>query len=49
MKGMKVLRTKKRTVVTEVNPIKYNRPVYRNEAGEWVKPLNQTSGLELCI
>ena len=49
MERMKVLGTEKRTVVAEIEPIEFNRRVYRNEAGERVKPLDLASGLELYI
>lgn len=49
MECMKVLGTEKRTVVAEIEPIEFNRRVYRNEAGERVKPLDLASGLELYI
>lgn len=49
MERMKVLGTEKRTVVAEIEPIEFNRRVYRNESGERVKPLDLASGLELYI
>ena len=45
MKGMKVLGTEKRTVVTEVGAIEINRRVYRAADGKRVKPLDQLSGI----
>lgn len=45
MKGMKVLGTEKRTVVTEVGAIEINRRVYRSADGKRVKPLDQLSGI----
>lgn len=45
MKGMKVLGTEKRTVVTEVGAIEINRRVYRSADGKRVKPLDELLGI----
>lgn len=45
MKGVKVIGTEKRTIVTEAGAIEVNRRVYRRADGKRVKPLDQLLGI----
>ena len=45
MKGVKVIGTGKRTIVTEAGAIEVNRRVYRRADGKRVKPLDQLLGI----
>ena len=47
MKGVKVIGTEKRTIVTEAGAIEVNRRVYRRADGKRAKPSDQLLGIEI--